>query len=168
MKYHVNAGTGERLVEIQPGTVVLDGESVSCEVEVLPQGERILVRFGNGTATGFARRSDGTWHICLNGRVFDVTVDDERAHHIKQLVTVSAPAQSVTEIRAPMPGLIVRVEVQEGQSVEPGQGLVVIEAMKMENELRAESAGIVTAVFVEPGVIVNRDDSVVTIEQEST
>jgi pyruvate carboxylase subunit B len=52
--------------------------------------------------------------------------------------------------------------------VESGQGLVVIEAMKMENELRAESAGIVTAVYVEPGVIVNRDDAVVTIEQEST
>ncbi len=168
MKYHVNVGTGERLVEIRPGMVDLDGETVSCEVAVLPLGDRILVRFGTEMATGFARRTDGSWHICLNGRVFDVTVDDERAHHIKQLATVSAPAQTVTEVRAPMPGLIVRVEVEEGQSVESGQGLVVIEAMKMENELRAESAGIVTAVYVEPGVIVNRDDAVVTIEQEST
>lgn len=168
MKYHVSAGREERLVEVRQGMVVLDGKPESCEVDMLPQAERFRVRFRDRTAKGFATRSDGGWQISMDGRVFDISVDDERSHHIKQLVTVSAPAQAVTEVRAPMPGLIVRVEVEEGQSVEVGQGLIVIEAMKMENEIRAESAGIVVTVHVEPGVIVNRDDAVITIEQEST
>lgn len=168
MKYHVDGGSGERLVEVRQGDVILDGKPEVCDVDMLPSGEKFLVRFRDRTATGFARRAAGCWQISLDGRLFDIRVDDERAHHIRQLATVSAPVETVTEVRAPMPGMIVRVEVEEGQAVDAGQGLVVIEAMKMENELKAESAGIVTTVHVEPGMTVNRDDVVITIERENT
>ncbi|TFG62942.1 MAG: biotin/lipoyl-binding protein [Gemmatimonadales bacterium] len=166
MRYHVDSGTGERLVEVRPGELLLDGVTESCEVDILP-GEKFLVRFRGRTATGFARRAGGRWKVSVEGRLFDISVDDERAHHIRGLATVSAPIQTVTEIRAPMPGLIVRIEVVKGQAVEAGEGLVVIEAMKMENELRASSTGIVTRVHVEPGMTVARDDALVTIERES-
>ena len=53
-----------------------------------------------------------------------------------------------------MPGLVVRVEVEPGQRVDAGAGLVVVEAMKMENELRAAGAGVVAAVHVAPGQVV--------------
>jgi pyruvate carboxylase subunit B len=55
-----------------------------------------------------------------------------------------------------MPGLVVRVSVEPGQAVESGAGVLVLEAMKMENELRATSAGIVRAVRVQPGQAVER------------
>jgi acetyl/propionyl-CoA carboxylase alpha subunit len=167
MKYHVNSGSRERLVEVRQGEIVLDGDIESCEVDMLPVGENFVVRFRDRTATGFARRSGGGWQISIGGRVFDVRVDDERAHRIRQLAAVSTPPESGSEVRAPMPGLIVRVAVEEGQTVGAGESLVVMEAMKMENELRAESAGIVATVHVQPGSTVNREDLLITIERES-
>ena len=59
-------------------------------------------------------------------------------------------------IRAPMPGLITRVEVAAGDTVAAGQGLVIVEAMKMENELRAEAAGVVSRILVAPGQAVEK------------
>jgi pyruvate carboxylase subunit B len=55
-----------------------------------------------------------------------------------------------------MPGLVVRVEVAEGQSVTAGQGVVIMEAMKMENELKAEAAGVVGKILVQPGQAVEK------------
>jgi biotin carboxyl carrier protein len=63
-----------------------------------------------------------------------------------------------------MPGLVVKVEIEVGQKVETGAGLVVMEAMKMENELRAEAAGTVIEVHTEPGRTVDRGDLLVVIE----
>ena len=63
-----------------------------------------------------------------------------------------------------MPGLIVRINVEPGMQVQPGQGLVVMEAMKMENELRASAAGVVKAVRVSPGTAVERGTVLVELE----
>lgn len=167
MNYHVNTGGRERLVEVRQGEIVLDGDIEPFEVDMLPVGESFLVRFRDRTTTGFARRSGWGWQISLDGRVFDVRVDDERAHRIRRLAAVSTPPESGSEVCAPMPGLIVRIAVQEGQTVEAGESLVVMEAMKMENELRAESAGVVARVHVQPGSTVDREDLLITIERES-
>jgi pyruvate carboxylase subunit B len=64
-------------------------------------------------------------------------------------------------LRAPMPGLVVKVEVREGDTVFSGQGLVIVEAMKMENELKSERDGTVKRVAVEPGQTVEKDQVLV-------
>src|SRR5690606_37538113 len=68
------------------------------------------------------------------------------------------------EVRAPMPGLVLQVLVAPGDAVEEGQGLVVLEAMKMENELRAPAAGTVAAVHVAPGVAVGKNALLMEME----
>lgn len=164
----MESGSRERVVEVRQGEIVLDGDVEPFELDMLPMGESFLVRFRHRTTTGSARRQAGSWQISLDGRVFDVRVDDERAHRIRQLGAVSTPPKSGSEVRAPMPGLIVRIAVREGQVVDVGESLVVMEAMKMENELRAESAGIVVRVHVRSGSTVDREDLLITIEREST
>ena len=67
-------------------------------------------------------------------------------------------------VAAYMPGRVVSVLVEEGAEVEAGQGLVVLEAMKMENEIQTESAGVVTRVFVAPGQAVEGGDPLFEIE----
>ncbi|MBT8477708.1 MAG: acetyl-CoA carboxylase biotin carboxyl carrier protein subunit, partial [Gemmatimonadetes bacterium] len=99
----------------------------------------------------FARRTDSGWSIELEGRLFEVVVEDERTRHIRELASHVAPVEARRDLRAPMPGLIVRVEVEAGQDIEDGDGLVVMEAMKMENELRADGPGRVMSVEVEEG-----------------
>jgi len=168
MKYHADAGSGERLVELSPGEVALDGLREACELEGLPVAGRFLLRFRDRTVHGYGQRSSRGWEIGLDGRIFEVRVDDERAHRIRELAAVTTPVAAGSKVRAPMPGLIVRITVEEGQSVGVGESLVVMEAMKMENELRAESAGLVSVVHVRQGVTVDRDDLLITIEQEVT
>jgi len=63
-----------------------------------------------------------------------------------------------------MPGLVIKVEVQEGDAVVGGQGLVIVEAMKMENELKAEGEGRVARVLVAPGQTVEKDQVLVEFE----
>ena len=67
-------------------------------------------------------------------------------------------------LRAPLPGRVALIEVAVGQAVAPGDGLVVVEAMKMENELKAHVAGVVRAVPVQVGQAVNAGDTLVVIE----
>jgi pyruvate carboxylase subunit B len=63
-----------------------------------------------------------------------------------------------------MPGLVVRVEVGEGDPVKPGDGLVVVEAMKMENEVRSQQKGVVKQVFVKQGMTVDQGQTLLILE----
>jgi biotin carboxyl carrier protein len=68
-------------------------------------------------------------------------------------------------VRAPMPGLIVRVEVAEGESVSAGQGVVIIEAMKMENELKSDAAGVVKKILVQQGQAVEKGTVLIEFQE---
>ena len=92
-------------------------------------------------------------------------MEDERTRHIRELASHAFPVETRHDLLAPMPGLIVRVEVVEGQEVDAGDSLVVMEAMKMENELRAEAPGRVLAIQVGPGQAVERDAVLLQIER---
>ena len=76
---------------------------------------------------------------------------------------VSAGPVGPRPVVAPMPGMVLRVEVEEGDRVEEGQGIVIVEAMKMENELRALSAGYVTRIHVREGEAVEKDQILVEL-----
>jgi pyruvate carboxylase subunit B len=98
----------------------------------------------------------GRYTLWLDGRRFDVEAVDERTNAIRRLSTPAGIRAGPAQVVAPMPGLVVRVNVSPGDAVHPGQGVVVMEAMKMENELRASTAGTVRAVLVQPGTAVEK------------
>jgi biotin carboxyl carrier protein len=106
----------------------------------------------------------GQYTIHLDGFRFEVEALDERMRAIRQLASPAARSPGPTTLSAPMPGLVVRVLVQAGDQVQAGQGVVVIEAMKMENELRAPTAGVVRSVPVGPGNAVEK--GVILVEFE--
>ena len=89
---------------------------------------------------------------------------DERTRTIRDLTAAAAGPAGPAPLVAPMPGLIVRVNVAPGDVVHAGQGLVVMEAMKMENELRAAAAGTVRAVHAAPGSAVNKGAVLVELD----
>jgi pyruvate carboxylase subunit B len=111
------------------------------------------------------RRGDarGRYTLWMNGRRYQVEALDERTRAIRDLTAASASATGPRPLVAPMPGLIVRIHVQVGDVVEVGQGLVVMEAMKMENELRAISGGTVKAILALPGTAVEKGAIVVEL-----
>lgn len=96
-------------------------------------------------------------------------------HGVERLATVARAGlggrvvgkrrTTAADVRAPMPGLVVAVEVAEGDEVSAGQGVVILEAMKMQNELRSPVAGTVKRVFVTGGTAVDKDQPLVRVEE---
>src|SRR5687767_15349352 len=92
--------------------------------------------------------------MCIFSRCFFFQAED--GIRDKLVTGVQTCALPISHLAAPMPGMIVRLNVKEGDQVRVGQGLVVMEAMKMENELRAASDGVVKRVVASPGTAVEK------------
>ena len=98
----------------------------------------------------------GHYMMRIDGRRYSIDALDERARTIRDATGASHAVLGPRPLVAPMPGLVVRVQVEVGDRVEEGQGIVVMEAMKMENELRAPAAGTVRAVHARVGAAVEK------------
>jgi acetyl/propionyl-CoA carboxylase alpha subunit len=103
-----------------------------------------------------AGKESGGWLVLLGGLQRAVTVESERARLLKQYTRSESQAHRHLEIRAPMPALVGRILVSPGETVRPSQALLVLEAMKMENEIKAHQAGTVKEVRVERGQTVEK------------
>lgn len=167
MKYVVDVNGDRVTVELAGGDEVRVGDRVLharlADVEGTPVS---LLTVGERVYRVLARRGEarGEYTLSIDGRAFVVEALDERTRAIRDLSAASAGAAGPAPLVAPMPGLVVRVNVAVGDQVVAGQGLVVMEAMKMENELRSASAGIVRLVHVAPGAAVNKGAVLVELE----
>ncbi len=112
-----------------------------------------------------ADEEDGTssvFEVHVRGQVYRVRLADERARALASLAA-GAHASGDANIRAPMPGLVSNLLVEEGVEVERGQAIIVLEAMKMENDLPAPRAGMVKSLRVSKGQAVNQGDLLAVI-----
>ena len=167
MKYFVRAGGREWEVEVDGERVTVNGRAAEARLSAIAGTPmRNLVLDGRSFTLPFAGVGRGSWRIGRDGELWEVEVVDERTRHIQSLTGRGGAARGPGVLRAPMPGLVVRVEVAAGQQVVPGQGLVVLEAMKMQNELRAASAGTIRAVRAAPGQAVEKGQVLVEFDDE--
>lgn len=166
MKYVVDLNGERREVEIDGESVVVDGESVAGRVEEIEGTPVRLVTIGSEVHRVIVRRggSRGVYTLWVDGYRFDGEALDERTRAIRDITAAAAGASGPAPLVAPMPGLIVRVNVNPGDPVTAGQGLVVMEAMKMENELRSSVAGVVKAIHVAAGKAVEKGAVLVELD----
>jgi biotin carboxyl carrier protein len=168
MKYYVRVGNRDLELEIDGDSVTLNGGVCRAQLEDLPGGPMQLVSIDGSVHRVIARRIErGVYDLSIDGHRFTVEALDERARVIRQLSGAAHKVAAPAHLMAPMPGLIVRVNVKEGDQVRPGQGLVVMEAMKMENELRATAAAVVTRVAISPGSPVEKGALLLEMEPVS-
>ena len=170
MKYFVRVGTRNVEVAVEGGRVVVDGAVLEAHLAAIPGTplHHLLLAGESWTVAvqplaGLGENGGARWALGAVGERIEVEAVDERTRAIQSLTgrKVSGPSGGV--VRAPMPGLVVRVEVVEGQQVGVGAPLVVVEAMKMENELRASRAGRVAKVHVRAGMPVDKGAPLVTL-----
>jgi len=161
--------------------VVLDGQSIEVEVD----GDRVtiagrthhvtlgqipgtplrqLLLDGRPSTLSVDSLGRGRWALTQAGERAELEVLDERTRHIRTLTGAADQRRTPDVLKAPMPGLVVRLHVQSGDTVTPGAGLVVLEAMKMENELKAQAPGVVKTVRVRPGEAVEKGQVLVVFE----
>jgi biotin carboxyl carrier protein len=168
MQYHVTIGARTLRVELDGGTVRVDGvELAGVELAAVP-GTSVRHLIGDGRSTTIvARRGDAHWDLHINGWPVRAEVIDERTRAIQAMTGRGAASTGPRPVRAPMPGLIVRVDIEAGDTVAAGQPVVAMEAMKMENELKAETDGTVARVLVQAGQAVQKGEVLVELEAQA-
>ena len=157
MKYIVSVAGREIEVEVDGDLVSVGGSTRTASLRTIPGTPvRQLVIEGRPTVLTMRSAGRGQWSLGVGGDRWEAEVVDERTRHIRSLTAGAARQRGPAILRAPMPGLVVRILVEAGQEVAAGAGLVVLEAMKMENELKAPAAGTVGAVRAQPGEAVEK------------
>jgi len=140
----------------------VDGRAVVVDVRLLEPGVMSLL-VTNTEAQGRQYRCvlDGDG-VVIGGRRYGFEVDDPRSLQGRR--GAGAGTEGPRPVKAPMPGRVVRLLVEVGEDVEEGQGVVVIEAMKMQNELKSPKAGRVIRVGAAVGDTVGSGDVLVVVE----
>jgi biotin carboxyl carrier protein len=152
------------LAEIDGKTYNVDIDDTGGEARVLLDGQPVAADLRQVTAPSlFSLISDGQsfevfaepvekgYAVVIAGQRFVVNVADERRLRLASVRQRQVERRGDMVVKSPMPGLVTQVQVQEGETVKAGQPLVILVAMKMENEIRAFEGGVVKAVYVQKG-----------------
>lgn len=103
------------------------------------------------------------WQVLIHGRQYQVRVEDEREKRLRAAAGAGVAEGGEFHLKAPMPGLVVAVPVSEGQTIEKGQVLIILESMKMQNELKAPRAGMVGRIRVKAGESVEQKQTLLSV-----
>jgi pyruvate carboxylase subunit B len=167
MRYVVQLNDQRKTVSVEPdGVKYEDDPAAHAELSDIEGSPVRMVKLGTHVYRVVAEKKlgRGRYTLWIDGYRFDAEALDERTRAIRDLSAANAAPAGPAPIIAPMPGLIIRVNVAVGDAVEAGQGVVVMEAMKMENELRASTAGTVKSIEVSPGTAVEKGSLLVALE----
>ena len=144
--------------------VKLDGKPISVDFsQVKPPNFFSFLVDHKSFDVEIIKNSESYW-VNLNGRKYKCFLENEKISRLKDIAGFKKEILQEKELKTPMPGLVLAIEVKEGDLVKTGQGVAIVEAMKMENELKAKFDGRVKKIKVKPGQAVDRDEVLVIFE----
>lgn len=161
---YVDFGHREYEVVFSKDGITIDGLPVS--VELLPTAHKALVRarIGDQILDFPLEFTDEGTRFLFSGREYVVRVEDARQRTLRSFGATSEMRRTALSVKAPMPGRVVKIEVKVGGRVNRGQAVVVVEAMKMENEVRAPDDGVVKEIRVKEQQTVEKGEVLVVIK----
>ena len=167
MKYITTINEEEFIIEIESNNKILvNGEPYDVDFQHLPEADVLSLLLNNQSLEAVVEARDDVWDVLTKGELYTVKVQDERAYRLAKARGVASDIAGEVQIKSPMPGLIVAVPVTEGQMVQKGDKVIILESMKMENELRAPKDGIIARINVSQGASVEKDQALVVIVDE--
>lgn len=155
-----------RVEVVSPGSLSIAGREYDCE---LSSSDGRLHRLTSGTAHSriyLKRIAENRLEVWIKHYVVQVDLSDERDRLLARYGRQDAALASLVTLRAPMPGIVTSIRVKPGESIESGSRLLILEAMKMENEIRSPSAGKIKSILVGETTPVEKGQSLLTIEPE--
>ncbi len=164
MKYIATVNGKTYTLEInREDRILCEGIERAVDFRLIDQQHVYSLLLDNASYEALIQEREGEYWVFLRGYLFAVQVEDERERRLREASGGRpGPAGEVT-VKAPMPGLIVAVPVQEGQPVRKGEKLVLLESMKMQNEIRAPRDGVVKTIRVRPGQSVEQNQILVVL-----
>jgi biotin carboxyl carrier protein len=164
VKYFSRVGQNEYEIEIVDDKVLVDGEVVNVDLRQSGAPELYSLLYNGRSYEMLIEEDRFTYDVTLRGERFEVQVEDERTRRLNIGRKMISVPEGEFAVNAPIPGLVVRILVEEGQPVTDEQPLILLEAMKMENEIRAARAGVVKKIACAPGQRVEQNAVLVVLE----
>jgi biotin carboxyl carrier protein len=147
----------------EDGRIFVNGEERAVDFRVLREGELYSLLLDHQSFEAVVEERDDLHHVLISGDLYEVKVTDERSRRLESAFMAFGDSSGEMVIRAPMPGLISRIPVVEGQQVLKGETLMILESMKMENELKAPRDGTVHHINISAGDSVEQNKVLVTL-----
>jgi biotin carboxyl carrier protein len=164
MKYIVTVDDKEFTIDVnREGEVTVNGTPHAVDMQGIGSESLYSLIVDSQSYDVLIDEHDENFLVVMWGGLFEVKVQDERTRRLAGLRRSPVAPVGEVLIKAPMPGIVVSVPVSEGQPVETGDIVVMLESMKMQNEFKAPRAGVIHAVRVKPGDRVDQNDIMVTI-----
>jgi biotin carboxyl carrier protein len=164
MKYITTVEDKQFLVEIiDDKHISVDGKVYEVDFESV-SGQPVYSLIVDGKShESYVAAGDQDWQVLLRGRLYPVTVEDEREMRLRSAAGGGVAETGEFHLRAPMPGLVVTILVEEGQSIKKGQVLLILESMKMQNELKSPRDGVIGRLRVKPGETVEQKQTLLSV-----
>lgn len=164
MKYITTIDDQNYFIEIlDEENILVDDHPYEVDFESVSNQPVYSLLINGQSYEAYVYPSEEGWQVLLHGRLYPATVIDEREKRLLESAGGRVIERGEYHLKAPMPGLIVSVPVSEGQPVEKGDVLVVLESMKMQNELRAPRDGRVTRLRVKNGDNVEQKQTLLSV-----
>ena len=167
MKYYARVDGREYECVLEGGNgalvVVIDGKRFPVDLRHIPRSHTWSVLVGGRSYEFTVHEHEEQLELAGGAGVFHVAVEDARTHAARAQTSAARGPQGPRIVKAVMPGIVREVMVVPGASIEKGQALLILEAMKMQNEVRATEPGTVRAVFVKTGETVDKGARLVEI-----
>ena len=165
MKYITTIGEREFEIEIDgENKLVVDGKLHFIDFNSIGDQPVYSLIIDGQSYEAYVYPTENDWQVLLFGRFYPVKVEDERERRLRLASGAVISERQEYALKSPMPGLIVDVPVVEGQEVENGDVLVILESMKMQNELKSPRAGVVSRVSVSTGDSVDQRQILMSVE----
>jgi biotin carboxyl carrier protein len=163
-RYQIHIGESDYDISVRADgenfVVTVNGQERSVSVvDISPRRAHFII---DSLSREIDLRKDGDdWVAMLEGRSFEASVVDFHLAELKKTAGATHEAHMPKELKAPMPGMVLKVDVAVGAEVSKGDTLVVLEAMKMENQIKAAGSGVVKRIIVESGASVEKGQALI-------
>jgi biotin carboxyl carrier protein len=166
MKYITTVHDETYIIEIgADNRLTVNDEPYDIDFRQLSASDVTSLLLNNRSLEAVVAPHDDYWEVLIRGELYSVQVQDERTHRLSQARGSVHQLDGDAMIKSPMPGMIVAVRTAEGETVQKGDKIIILESMKMENELRSPCDGVVTQIRITPGASVEKDQVLAIISQ---
>jgi len=165
MKYIATVDDQVFEIEInEEGEILSNGNRLPADFMAVAEQSVYSLILGNKSYEAHISPGDAGLEVLLRGQRYRVGVEDERSRLLRQVAGSDMAPAGEYQLKAPMPGMVVAVPIEEGQEVSKGQDLVILESMKMQNELKAPRDGRVVRIRVHAGDSVQQNAVMIVLE----
>jgi biotin carboxyl carrier protein len=163
--YVVTIGNNKKNVKIlSDSKIILNGITHDCEI-IPMNGISSLIKVDNTIyQVSLEKHDNENFTVLINGKKINATLRTALQEKAAGLLENSSASHRTTEVKAPMPGMILKVMKSEGDIVEQGESVMILEAMKMENDLRSPVSGTIFQIYVQQGNPVEKGAKLFKVE----